>query len=364
MLKFNPEEQDAIMQYYRQLQKQLEGSQINAENVAMELVKNFPNAEYSRLLLDCQQMEAGVRRFVDAYGDASSDEPADAKRVLDKITAGMNEQQRKGFYLNVYDSLREYDSQNYEEAAESQPASELIQNVDEAELRDLVAEQASLKGEELVGDSIDDDMPNEAFQEEAPESLLYAAAIYAASLDGSIPGHFAKSPEMTGACAAATSTLARQINENPEKAKDKVWVGKVIAGVCVAALLVGLAIVSAPTMIATVQQLLTTLSTGNVTVLVKNFLRPVIKTAKIWAPAMLISAKETIAEATRAVGKKLRTFYNAVKSRLGIGKTDARKLADLLKSREKAEKPEEEKPEEEEHEEEEEEEEEEERSDN
>lgn len=344
MLKFNPEEQGAIMRYYRQLQKQLEGNEINAENVAMELLGMFPNMEYGKLLFDCQQMAAGVQRFMDAYGDPSCDEPADAKRVLDKITAGMNEQQRKGFCLNVYDSLREYDSHNYMEAAESQQASELVQNVDEEELRDLVAEQVSLKGEELAGDSAENDMPNEDLQETAPEPMLYAAAIYTASLSGAIPGHFAKSPEMTGACAAATSTLARQINENPEKAKDKSWVGTVIAGICVAAVLVGLAIMAAPTVVTTVQQLLIALSTGNVTVWVKNFLRPVLKTAKIWAPAMLVNAKDAVAQTAREVGKKFRSFYNSVKSKLGIGKTVAQKLEEAQKNREK---PEEERPEEE-----------------
>lgn len=322
MLRFDQNEQHRIMEYYQQLQDMMTGQVHSTGNVALALLALIPNADYNQLMQDCLKLESGISRFQEIYGDPESGEPVDTDQLLDKLTAGMDEQQRKGFYLDIYESLRESDCGILREARAAQSAGELIHSVDEEKLRALVAEQVTLDSQELTGGIVEEDADMIAVQPSDP--MLYAASIYAASLDGSISSGYAASAEMTGVCAAAATTLVSQIHANPQKTKDKYWVAKVIAGICAAALLVALTIYAAPVVIASVKTMIAQFSWTNAATVMRVHLRPVLKTAKYCLPAMLVGLKDELTDMAQSARDRLIDYYLRISS-----KSDIAKEADL-----------------------------------
>ena len=328
MSDFTPDQQRAVMTYYRHFQERLGDENCDPQSVAALLAEVFPDADPEKLLLDCRLMEAGVQRFQRAYGNADVDSEAGTAEAIDNLTKEMNEQQRKGFYLSLYDTLRESDLHECGEAAQAGEGRALVREagLSESELKELVTEQLHANALVMAAECAEEDLEEDAMEDAIPDPMLLAAANYAASMDGTLPEHYEKSPEMVGIFAAASSEMARKIRENPEMAKNSQWVSKVVVGVLGVALIVALVAWCAPAAIEGVTQVAVAIKTGNVGILLARYKYPLIvflKQSRHFIPAAAVAAMSGLSGLAQEGMQKLRGLYGKVR-----GWISARRSAD------------------------------------
>lgn len=317
MTDFTLEQQRCIMAYYRDFQQMLAGRSCDASTAEALLAATFPGMDREKIHADCILMEAGIQRFMDACGDSNMD----AADAVEKLTRNMNAHQRKGFFLTVYDNFRKYDAVNYSEAEQAQEGRELVREVDEAELKDMIIDQVSAHAQIITSECAEGGLAERPMEDTLPDPMLMAMANYAASVDGTLPEFYEKSPEIMGVFAASSCAVAKEIHDNPEKAGNRKWLADVVVGIVGIALLVALAAWCAPVAAEGIKQVFVAISTGNWGLLLARFKYPLLhflKNLKYFLPAAAIAAMGNMSDLAEEAMDKLRGVYRKVKSTIRV----------------------------------------------
>ena len=221
-----------IYENYKRLENLVKDKTVTPENVGEALSHICPGTEKSALIEICGKMENGVNMYNELYaqyGDLDNNELS--KKMLDRAVAGMNEEERKGFFLNCFEGLAENDGQNTAQPGKVSAAD--LASLNENELRDIISEQWRNNAEKQTFEAFvkaaEDEKNADMLMAEEP--LLLAAAQYAAVLNGFLPEECAQPPELLGANAAAYKLIASAV-----KAGHNVNIKKMLVG---AAIIIG-----------------------------------------------------------------------------------------------------------------------------
>lgn len=154
-----------------------------------------------------EQLAGGIQRFRQAY--ASGQEGTDPQAVVSAPVQGLNEQQRRGLYLQCYEFLRASDAEHLADAQAGPTAVDLAARSEE-ELLDLITQQLQAFSQQLAGDALHGAQAPSALPESA-DPLVLAAAAYAAGVNGDLPESFQQHPDLVGVCCAARDTLTQEL---------------------------------------------------------------------------------------------------------------------------------------------------------
>lgn len=239
MHRLTAAEQKSIAQNYAFLQKQAGDQPVTPQIAADALAALCPYVDAQTLGQTCSRLQAGWDKMTQAYAACTAQgQPVGIEQVLDHLTQGMEEPQRKGLYLQCCEWVRQADAADGVEGAADAPQPHMLAGLPEQALRQRAAEQMENLAESMLAEVTLDDQS---------QPLLLGAAIYAAGIQGALPAYFTSSPELLGACLAAQQTVQSALDgqTEPERARDlAAGVLAVLVGAAVA-LAVGVLVVPA-----------------------------------------------------------------------------------------------------------------------
>lgn len=179
----------------------------------IDWLKVHLNHTDSKTQQDVEEISAAAALFREIYQNLDPEETESIQALLKAVAKDMDEGQRKGLYLQLYDMLREGH-------AGAQPGYQLVQDYPkEEELLRIVSEQLELEAQTLA-EALFDPQQN-TFADaagEAPDPLLAAAAVYTAGEEGDLDGE-PIAPAVIGFCDEAGRSLALAMND--PKGTDK-----------------------------------------------------------------------------------------------------------------------------------------------
>lgn len=193
---------------YRALSEITEDDLTQLSQVLTELCPELDNEMAQRSV---ERLSSGIRNFRELYASSKVQGETDPQETVQLAAKGLNEQQRKGLYLQCYEFLRTNDAGLIPEAQYAPTAAELADQPED-KLLELVSQQLQNFSQQLAGGALSDaDRPVPV--EGSIDPLRLAAAAYAASVNGELPESFQRDPELVGACCAAREALTQELSQ-------------------------------------------------------------------------------------------------------------------------------------------------------
>lgn len=188
-----------IRSVYDQLLQYTNPADPNSLLSAIEIL--LPEQDPDQIRDAVSRIDAGLH-----YGKSLADSGlltscSTVESVLEKLTAYMTPQEKKGLYLFLYESFRESDSLDSADAARAPHDHELFPGLSPEDLKAIVFRQLEFHAQDILTSMSESQEPEGAFPDDKPDPRILCAAYYVAGSTGDIPQCFCQIPEFSGICA-------------------------------------------------------------------------------------------------------------------------------------------------------------------
>lgn len=219
-MKLTKYQQQNLEKIQNHLKEQMADREYTAENMAHAMQSYNDCFDYENALLASSQILEGQTTYFALCKDKDVlCDPDFAEKMMDRITGEMNQEQKKGFYLQGLDLFEQGPGSEEEISARA--------GLTEEELKELLADRMD-EFLELSMSGMSDVLEDSYFCRETQnfgtagtitkeDAFLFAAAEYLASLDGTLPLEFGKCPQLLGSCTAMQMMLAEYAQEYDEE---------------------------------------------------------------------------------------------------------------------------------------------------
>ena len=166
----------------------------------------LPEQDPAQIRDTVSRIDAGLH-----YGKSLADsglltDCSTVESVLEKLTAYMTPQEKKGLYLVLYESFRESDSLDSADAARAPHDYELFPGLSPEDLKTIVFRQLEFHAQDILESMSGAEETEGAFTDTKPDPRILCAAYYVAGSTGDIPQFFCQIPEFSGICAELGQT--------------------------------------------------------------------------------------------------------------------------------------------------------------
>ncbi len=194
----------AIRSVYDQLLQHIDPARPDTLLSAIEVL--LPEQDSDQIRETVSRIDAGL-----AYGKSLAesgllkDSPT-VDSVLEKLTASMTPQEKKGLYLILYESFRESDALISGDAARAPHDYEIFPDRSAEDLKKIVLRQMEFHAQDILTSMEEAAKEDNAFADFRPDPRVLCAAYYVAGSTGDIPQCFSQIPEFSAICAELTQS--------------------------------------------------------------------------------------------------------------------------------------------------------------
>lgn len=203
LTEYQKQEIDNIQRCLRQ---QIGKGGISIETMAAAMQEQCDNLDYESALSISGRTWQSVEEFDQFCQDRNELlEPDFVGNMLERITAQMDEMQRKGFYLQALDSFEKNETSAEETAGRAALPEEELKVLLEEKMR-IFSKSIILEMGDVLKDpcfQMEDGKEESTARLNKEDAFLFAAAEYIAVLKGVLSYEIGESPELLGICAAA-----------------------------------------------------------------------------------------------------------------------------------------------------------------
>lgn len=221
--EYQKQEIERIQQCYKE---QTKDKGVTAENVAAVMQEYCSDLGYEEALSVCSRIQQGIEEFSCLCKDWATLTDADyVKDMLDRMTQDMDQEQRKGFFLQCLDSFEKHQLSPQETVSRAALTEKELEKLLENRMREfsrttvfemktVLEDPCFQSGEETQAHPMEDVPTKE-------DAFLFAAAEYTAYLDGTLPMEFGECPEFLGICASAQIRMIQYCGERAAEYADE-----------------------------------------------------------------------------------------------------------------------------------------------